>query len=186
MRSPRHLFSLTVTVLGLMTISISATAKVPLAFPSILATSLNSNEGMELVISDLGFPPDQAEADEPAIDGIVVVLYDSGGQPLIEMPAQTLQENGFVYLRLTASTCETGMATCALTIMDGTRTAQTLNIRPLGDRIVVKPVAECSGGCNRRYLVQQNLLGPDGHTVDVMGHIDHGKTSLTAAITRIE
>jgi hypothetical protein len=185
MRSAKQVLRLTVIVLGLTTISNSATSQtlMPQGFSSILATSLSSDEGMELIISDLGPPPAQAENDEPGVDGIVIVLLDSDGQLLIEMPAQTLQENGFVYLRLAASTCELGMATCALTITDRSGTAQTLNMKPLGDRIVVRPAAECSGRCNHRYLLQQNQLDADGRTVDIKGHIDHGKTTLTAVQT---
>lgn len=188
MKSPRQILSLSVIVFGLSMTSVSASAQslVLLAFSSILATSLNSNEGMEIIIYDLGPPPDQAEKDQRPLNAVIFSLYDSGGNRLIDVPAQTLPKDGFVYLRLNASSCETGMATCALTITDGNRNVQTINIKPLGDRVVVKAKPECEGKCDRRIMVQQNLLGPDGSTVDVIGHIDHGKTTLTAAITRID
>jgi hypothetical protein len=188
MKSPGQMLSLTFMVFALSTTSNSASSEslVLLAFSSILATSLDSNEGREIVIYDLGPPPDRAENIDPRLNEVVFSLYDSGGNRLIAMPAQTLLKNGFVYLRLDASTCEMGMATCALTITDGSRNVQTINLEPLGDRVVVRPRAECKGNCDRRIMVQQNLLGPDGSTVDIKGHIDHGKTTLTAAITRID
>ena len=172
----------------LMTASgyVRAQAVVILAISPVLVASLNANESMEIIISDLGPPPDQAENADPALNGWTFKVYDSDGNQLVEVPAQTLQRKGFVYLKLAASECEIGMASCTLTITDGTGGAQRLNIKPLGDRVVVRPKPECKGKCDRRILVQQNLLGPDGSTVDVRGHVDHGKTTLTAAITRID
>ena len=183
----KTLFSAIVS-LGLMTAPFTARAESPASSASsaLPAISLASHQSMEIFISDLGLPPDRAANNEPPLRGIEFHLYDSEGNTVFESPAQVSNKNGFVYIRLTASTCETGMRSCELVITESNGMLQKISLKPLGDRLVARPLIDCEERCNHRILTQQNLLDSVGNTVYVGGHVDHGKTTLTAAIPRVD